>query len=134
MGKAPDLKPTEPTEPGFVGFEGEAPANFPITRNWEAPVDAYGERLGNAMQSLASPEYPAGMIVWLGDACPILYTELTERLPDKIQRLWEAQAPLDEFERVLDLWKEAHRTGCRIYRQHLVAEKRGEREGGHQIS
>jgi len=86
--------------------------------------DPYAVRLRRVWECLCHPEYPAGMILWLGDACPILYTELTERLPDKIQRLWEARAPLDEFERVLDLWKEAHRTGCRIYRQHLVAEKR----------
>jgi hypothetical protein len=82
--------------------------------------DAYAKRLRALMQPIRSPDYPGGMIPWLDDACPILYTELTERLPKEMQRLWEARAPLDEFERVVDLWMEALQTACKMYEQHLA--------------
>jgi len=141
MGKAPDLTPTKPTEPSFVGFEGGAPDRSRVIRDSETspipahpsrqaefqggikaalPVDLYADRLGAAMQSLARPEYPAGMIPWLGEAHPALYAELTARLPDEIQRLWEAHASIDDFQSVIDLWIEAYRTGCEMYQRELA--------------
>lgn len=42
-----------------------------------------------------------------------------------IHGLWEGRAPLAEFQRILDLWREAYGTGCKMYR---VA-RAGQREG-----
>jgi hypothetical protein len=62
-------------------------------------------------------------MIWLGESCPILYVELTEGLPNEIQRLWEAKSPVEEFQKVLDNWVEAHRTGCEMYEKYLTAKR-----------
>ncbi len=41
-----------------------------------------------------------------------------------MQRLWETHAPVEEFQKVLDIWVEAHRTGCEMYSKRLLAESR----------
>ena len=146
--KTANPEPTKPTEPGFLGFEGEAPAHFSITRDSKSPSgrprqchqsepevankdalpsDPYAERLGAAMREVARPDYPTGMIPWLGQANPRLYAELTERLPDEIHRLWSGHAPLEHFERVLHAWLETHRRACALYEAYLTA--RRERQG-----
>jgi hypothetical protein len=54
------------------------------------------------------------MIPWLEKHHPNLYHELTSVLPDDIHRLWTEHAPLTEFQEILDLWLEAHRTACEL--------------------
>ena len=72
------------------------------------------------MRELARPDYPVGMIPWLGEAYPILHVELTDGLPNEMQRLWEAQVPVEEFQKVLDIWVEAHQMACEMYEKHLA--------------
>ncbi len=83
--------------------------------------DEYSLRLRAAIQEVCGPDYPAGMIPWLREAYPILHVELTDGLPNEIQRLWEAQVPTEEFQNVLDIWVEAHRMACEMYEKHLPA-------------
>jgi hypothetical protein len=130
-------EPTKPTKPGFVGFVGSAAADLCITRDSKSPSnrapesyqseprvanqgsfpgDPYAERLGAAMREVARPDYPAGMIPWLGEAHPVLYAELTEGLPNAMQRLWSAHAPLEDFDRIIGLWLEAHQTACGLFK------------------
>src|SRR5215471_10514555 len=62
-------------------------------------------------------DQPVGMVSWLRQNHPALYDELIVGIPDEIHRLWNGRAPLDEFQHILDLWLEAHRTGCEVYRR-----------------
>jgi len=141
-------EPTKPSKPGLAGFVGMAPAHSYITRDSKAPSgrtseghqsnsqvasdgiasDPYAERLGAAMREVGRPDYPAGLIPWLGETNPRLYAELTERLPEDIQRLWEAHAPLEQFEKVLAHLLDAHRSACAVYKAHLEARQRSPRK------
>ena len=62
-------------------------------------------------------DQPVGILPWLRQNHPALYGQLVNSIPDDIHRLWAGQAPLDEFERVLDLWRVAHETACEMYRK-----------------
>jgi hypothetical protein len=57
------------------------------------------------------------MVPWLRENQPALYDQLVSNLPDEIHRLWEGQAPLDEFQRIIDIWLEAYRTGFEMYQR-----------------
>lgn len=136
--KTANHEPTKPTKPGFVGFVGTVPAHFPITRDPESPLgrackgpqsevrvatnkgrlpsDPYSRRFSTVMRQVARPDYPAGMILWLGEANLALYADLTVHLPDELQRLWSEHAPLEDFDRILGLWVETHRTACQLFK------------------
>jgi len=58
------------------------------------------------------------MIVWLGGTHTDLYKKLTGYLPDKIQRLWEARAPLSDFEAACTELVECHRSAVELFRRH----------------
>jgi hypothetical protein len=79
-----------------------------------ALTDAYAEKFRTAIRSVNSSDCPAGLIKWLRETYPILYLELVDTLPNEIHRLWSEHAPLEEFERILDVWVEAHRTACEM--------------------
>jgi len=89
----------------------------------------YARRAQEALASVCRPDYPQGMILWLGEASPRLYAELTERLPGEIHRLWSEHAPLEKFQAILDRWKQTHAQACVLYRAHLAARKPGEAKG-----
>lgn len=81
-----------------------------------AESDPYAERMQASWRRVCQPEYPAGMILWLGEAHPRLYSELTERLPDEIQRLWSERSSVELFESVLRRLVSLHRQCCELYR------------------
>jgi len=115
------FEPTKPTKPGTVGFVGALPGAFPITgkRGSECKLpltDPYAERMRAALCQVNPPDYPAGMIPWLGTAHPGLYAELISNLPDEMQRLWSERAPLEQFEAVLARLVSFHRQCCDLYR------------------
>jgi hypothetical protein len=145
MEKTSDGEPTEPTKPRLQGFERTDPRHLAITHSseyvssqdndshdaglleaWHTafPTDPYAQRLRTAMRELVHREYAAGMIIWLRQACPALYLELTEGLPNKMQSIWEAQAPVEEFQNVVNIWLKAHRTSCEIYEKYLGSRPR----------
>jgi hypothetical protein len=122
-------EPSKPTQPSSVGFEGSTHEVLAITSELtklettgnSAPVesmpsDPYSKRLQAALRGICRPDYPSGMILWLRDAFPLLYVELIDGLPDEMDRLWSRHAPLNEFDRILDVWVEAHRTAFEMYK------------------
>jgi hypothetical protein len=86
-----------------------------IARGW-APAAAqtshleadYHAAVEAALKAICRPDYEPGMILWLEKADPGLYDRLTCRLPDLISLLWNAHAPLGEFQRVVDEWLATH--------------------------
>ena len=77
--------------------------------------DPYAERMRAALRSINTPDYPAGMLPWLGTAQPPFYAELTDHLPNEIERLWSGRGPLEEFESVLARVVSLHRRCCELY-------------------
>jgi hypothetical protein len=119
-------KATKPTKPSSVGFVGAVPPRFckADTSCAEAklPVsDPYALRMKAALNQINAPDYPVGMMAWLGCALPELYVELTVHLPDEIQRLWSDRASLIEFEFFLARLVSLHRQCCELF----VASLRG---------
>jgi hypothetical protein len=64
------------------------------------------------------------MVEWLKKNRPMVYEEFVVRLPEKIHLLWAGRAPLSEFERILDLFLEASRTSCDVYRGACAGRRR----------
>lgn len=77
--------------------------------------DPYQDRMEVFFEHICRPDYPAGMIPWLGEADPSLYELLTETLPNRISRLWADRAPLSQFDATVDSLLQAHRTACALY-------------------
>ncbi len=80
-------------------------------------ADRYAERMQEALRRICRSDYPPGMLLWLEGAHPHLYAELTGRLPDEMQGLWAAHAPLKRFQVALDRLVEAHQEAFKLYRQ-----------------
>ena len=78
----------------------------------------YADRMRAAWCEINRSHHPAGMIVWLGGTHTDLYKKLTGYLPDKIQRLWEARAPLSDFEAACTELVECHRSAVELFRRH----------------
>jgi hypothetical protein len=131
--KPPSPHPSKPTKPSSVGSEGPSAVVSQIDRRgkhgetwWEelAIGDArgdyeYRDRLQAALRSIC-PQYPAGMLCWLGKADAALYDVLTRQQPDLIRDLWNTHAPIEEFNRAVDNWLGTHRRACSRFRQHKV--------------
>ena len=79
------------------------------------PAADYHARVEAALQAVCRPDYQVGLIPWLQKGNGTLYEDLTSRLPDLIHRLWEAHAPVEEFQRVVDEWLTTHRRACELY-------------------
>lgn len=58
---------------------------------------------------------PAGLLPWMRERCPSLYADLTARLPDRMQRLWEGGASIEEFTPAVGLLEEQHRVARGFY-------------------
>ncbi len=58
---------------------------------------------------------PAGVLVWLKERAPHLYADITGRLPDLIQSLWEQGAPMEEFKAAVRRLEESHRAALGFY-------------------
>jgi|SRR5580704_3866454 hypothetical protein len=82
----------------------------------------YAALMQAALAAINRAGSPAGMILWLDTARPELYMELTSRIPDEIDRLWNSYAPLDQFQAVLDRLVAVHRECRRLYREALDAQ------------
>ncbi len=121
-------QPSLRQETGETGDVGDEKASGELTgaelAGWHDP---YAEAAERALGRISRPEYPAGMIHWLCEASPRLYAELTERLPEAAHRLWEANAPMEQFEQVLTALVKGHHTACQLYEAHLSV--REQREG-----
>lgn len=78
--------------------------------------DPYSARLQKALAAICRPDYPGGLIPWLSEAYPLPYVELTEALPNELQKQWEVHAPIETFEKTLSLWLEAHRSAVDLHK------------------
>ena len=81
--------------------------------------DAYAERLRAAFVEISQPDYREGMISWLDRTVPQLYVELTDRLPNEIDRIWSAHGLLTEFEEVIERFTRTHRQAHELYLKHF---------------
>jgi len=115
-----DVPSAEPASPFSITKADGWPSKLPVS-------DPYAERMRQALRHFNSPDYPAGMIQWLGTARPDLYARLTSNLPDEIQRLWSERAPLEHFERVPARLVSLHRECRDLYRAVQAKELRGPR-------
>jgi hypothetical protein len=96
-------------------------------RGWASPQkpappiadEDYHARVEAALGAVCRPDYPAGMILWLEKRDPVLYDDLTCRLPDLIDWLWNAHAPLEEFQRIVKSWLASHRRASELYRRQM---------------
>ncbi len=101
-------------------FRNIGKASFLSKRRGQPTDDsAYTSRAQATLSEINQPDYPAGMIPWLGDAHPDLYDALTRRIPDEINLAWKCRAPLAEFEASLARLVQTHQVACGLYRQHL---------------
>lgn len=87
-------------------------------------ADPYQSRTLAAVKQLCRPDYPAGMIPWLEAAHPEYHRLLTTILPDRIDELWRARAPIKEFDGVLARLVETHRLSCKAYLTENSTEKK----------
>ncbi|MDA2912981.1 hypothetical protein MYX77_03300 [Acidobacteriia bacterium AH_259_A11_L15] len=127
----PTSSPSPPSSPvlGSHGDEGDEGDDIQeIVFN--SGRDPYAERMQAALRAICRPNYPEGMALWLKTAHPELYAELMEYLPDEINRLWDARAPLAEFDAVLARMVKTHQRGCTLYREFLAARNRNQEEAG----
>jgi hypothetical protein len=80
------------------------------------PRDFYGWRAHTALDAICEIPAPAGLVVWLGEHSPFLYTRLTRDLPNEISRAWDAQIAYDDFDALcLDLVN-TYRRAAELYR------------------
>jgi hypothetical protein len=126
--KSTNTEPTKLTKPSFVGSVGSmhsSPSSFLAPGSGAAdnpesaaitPSDPYSDRLQTILQKTCRPDYPAGMILWLRDSCPILYVQLTDELPNEIHRLWSELAPLEQFDLLIARWLKTHTTACELFK------------------
>lgn len=71
-----------------------------------------------ALDTVCRPDYPPGMVLWLESAAPELYDRLTCSLPNLISGLWNAHAPLEKFQTVVDEWLETHSRACSLFKSY----------------
>lgn len=83
--------------------------------------DPYAERMRAALREINWQDYPAGMIPRPGEEAASLYAMLTEDLPNEIHQLWEAHAPLQQFEETLARLVSEHHRAVALYRAYLVS-------------
>jgi hypothetical protein len=93
--------------------EDSQPHKAPVEPN----PDRYAALMQAALATINRAGCPEGMVVWLDRAHPRLYLELTSRITDEIDRLWNEFAPLDQFQAALDRLVGLHRECCRLYRE-----------------
>jgi hypothetical protein len=107
------LEPGDPMKLGELIFERESEVRRFLERRAAGPMfGAYAGIFRAAIQDLHTP---AGMFVWLRESCPSLYRDLTTRLPDRIQSLWEQGAPIESFEAAVGRLAESHRAARGFY-------------------
>ena len=77
--------------------------------------DPYCVRMEAAKKQIATHPFIPGLVRWLQQAKPQLQRKFTISLPREMDRLWDAGAPLDKFQKVLDEWVETHQRAIDAY-------------------
>ena len=84
--------------------------------------DIYLEKLRAAMLSICREDYPGRDDSLARFGVPQRYVELTKSLPDRMRVEWQAEVPIDQFQKTVDLWLEAHRTAVAMFRSALTGQ------------
>ncbi len=71
-------------------------------------TDSYWCQVMAAWNQIAAHAYLPGAMRWAEKYHPDRYHRVTSELPAEWERLWDANAPLDEFQVALDRWVAAH--------------------------
>ena len=71
--------------------------------------DPYWCRLMAAWRQIADHEYLPGAMKWAEKHRPDRYHRVTNELPAQWEGLWDAHAPLERFQVILDEWVVAHK-------------------------
>ncbi len=71
-------------------------------------TDHYWVWVMAAWRKIASHEHLPGAMQWAQKHHPDLYHRLISELPAAWESLWDANAPLDDFQAALDAWVAAH--------------------------
>src|SRR3990172_10222507 len=66
--------------------------------------DTYWRAMTAAWRRIAENPYLPGMMRWLQKAKPRLHCEILQDIPERIDLLWDAGAPLAEFQELIDRW------------------------------
>ncbi len=69
----------------------------------------YCRRLNRAKARIAEQPYYDGLVPWLKRDHSKLYSKFYVEAPRRIDELWKAGAPIQEFQALLDAWASAHR-------------------------
>ena len=93
----PQAKPAEEEAVPTYSFDFDARHSDPY---WRKAMDAW--------RQIAALEYLPGGMQWAQKHHPDLHRRATRELSDEWGRLWDAGAPLDEFQVALDRWVQAH--------------------------
>ena len=86
-------------------------------------MDAYGLAAEKALKRICARPYLPGAIAWLKRSNSSLHRMLTLDLPQQIDKLWDAQAPLEEFQAALDECVEVHAHVIELYKGWEVPDK-----------
>ncbi len=70
--------------------------------------DGYWIRAMAAWRQIAAHEHLPGAMQWAQKHHPDLHRRVTSELPGAWEQLWDAAAPLDDFQAALDAWVGAH--------------------------
>ena len=97
----------EPSPPSAGPVQDET---FP-TYAWDfgdRDGDPYWVRVMAAWRQIAAHKHLPGAMAWTARFHPDLYRKVTSELPGEWEELWDANAPLDDFQAALDRWVAAH--------------------------
>ena len=109
------IGPSDPAKISEVVLEREEETRVFLERRAAGPT-GFGAYAGIFRAAIQNLHTPAGVLVWLRESCPSLYRDLTTRLPDRIQSLWEQGAPLEEFKRAIVGLVEAQGRALNFYK------------------
>lgn len=70
--------------------------------------DVHGQLADKALRRICSRPFLPGAIRSLKRTNPALHRALTLIIPKQIDQLWDAKAPLGQFQAALDFWTDCH--------------------------
>ena len=102
--------------PSGVPLARSVPPAAGKDRHEERWSDPYWQAATNAQTQITELGWDIGIGEWLEKVNPRLCHEIHARIPNEIDALWEAKAPLEQFKAVLSEWVEAHRAAVSQWR------------------
>jgi|SRR5712671_3908320 len=89
--------------------------------------DPYQEASNAALRRILQHPYLPGAVRWAGVHSPHLYRQVIVDGPEAIHKSWTEQAPMDQFQRILDSWVDAHKHLCQLYSEETWLVQRHEK-------